>query len=164
VETGQPQVTSDDYQALIARRLAVPVPGVDPGVLQDTFDEARPGGRKHEALDIPAPAGTKVVAVDDGTIEKLFFSARGGLTIYEFDPTRTYCYYYAHLQQYAPGLAERQTVKRGEFIADVGSSGDAAPGDPHLHFAITKLGPEKRWWEGTSLDPYPILTGGHARY
>jgi len=143
---------------LIARRLALPVPGVDPASLQDTFDEARPGGRPHGAIDIPAPAGTKVLAVDDGTIKKLFFSVRGGVTIYQFDPTNTYCYYYAHLQQYAPDAEEGQAVKRGDTIGYVGSSGDASASDPHLHFEITKLGAEKRWWEGTSIDPYPILT------
>lgn len=154
----QPKVSRDDYDALLRRRLAFPVPGVDPATVQDTFDESRGGGRKHEATDIMAPSGTPVVAVDDGTIKKLFFSVRGGLTIYQFDPTNTYCYYYAHLQQYARGLEEGQSVKRGELMAYVGSSGDAAPDDPHLHFAIFKLGPEKRWWEGTPINPFPILT------
>jgi len=98
-----------------------------------------------------------VVAVDDGTIRKLFSSVRGGTTIYQFDPTGTYCYYYAHLQQYAAGLAEGRTVKRGDTIAYTGSSGDAAPSDPHLHFEITKLGAEKRWWEGSAINPYPVL-------
>ncbi len=147
----------------MARNLTLPVPGVDPKTLQDTFNEAREGSRRHEATDIPAPAGTPVVAVEDGVIKKLFFSVRGGNTLYEFDPTQTYCYYYAHLQRYAPGLQEGQTVKRGDLIAYVGSSGDAAPGDPHLHFAISKLGPEKHWWEGTPIDPYPILTGKEPR-
>jgi murein DD-endopeptidase MepM/ murein hydrolase activator NlpD len=158
--TEQPQVTSNDYRALIARRLALPVPGVDPTTLQDTFNETRDGGRRHGAIDIPAPAGTKVVAVDDGTIRKLFFSVRGGITIYQFDPTGTYCYYYAHLQQYAPGLEDGQAVKRGDTIAYTGSSGDTSARDPHLHFEITKLGPEKHWWEGTAINPYPILTAG----
>lgn len=143
---------------MTARRLAFPVPGVDPATVRDTFDEARGGGRKHEATDILAPAGTPVVAVDDGTIKKLFLSVRGGLTVYQFDPAGTYCYYYAHLQKYAGRLAEGQLVKRGDVIAYVGSSGDAAPNDPHLHFAIFKLGPGRNWWQGTPINPYPVLT------
>lgn len=160
---GQEPVSPADYAALAGRRLAFPVPGVDPATVRDTFDEARGGGRKHEATDIMAPAGTPVVAVGDGTVKKLFFSLRGGLTIYEFDPAGTYCYYYAHLQKYASGLAEGRSIKRGELIAYLGSSGDAAPEDPHLHFAIFKLGPDKDWWRGTPIDPYPILTGSSPR-
>lgn len=159
----RPQVFPADYDALIERRLAFPVPGVDPASVQDTFDELHGGGQKHEATDLMAPAGTPVVAVDDGIIKKLFLSVRGGLTIYQFDPTGAYCYYYAHLQRYARGLEEGQPVKRGDLIAYVGSSGDAAPNDPHLHFAIFKLGPAKRWWEGTPINPYPILTASRRR-
>lgn len=159
----QPQVTRADYDTLIERRLMFPVPSVDPATVRDTFDEGRGGGRKHEATDITAPAGTPVVAVDDGTIKKLFFSVRGGLTVYLFDRTGTYCYYYAHLQRYASMLAEGESVQRGDLLAYVGSSGDAAPNDPHLHFAIFKLGPHKDWWQGTPVNPYPILMRTQSR-
>ncbi len=104
-----------------------------------------------------APRGTPVLAADDGTIEKLFLSKPGGITIYEFDPTRRYSYYYAHLDSYAKGLKEGMPVKRGEEIGIVGSTGDASPNAPHLHFAIFVLGPEKQWWKGTAINPYPIL-------
>jgi murein DD-endopeptidase MepM/ murein hydrolase activator NlpD len=100
-----------------------------------------------------------VLAVADGHIEKLFDSDRGGLTIYQFEPSGRYCYYYAHLQRYAPGLEEGQQVKRGQVIGHVGATGNADPTAPHLHFAVFLLGPEREWWRGTPVNPYPLLGG-----
>ncbi|QHB72710.1 M23 family metallopeptidase [Stenotrophomonas sp. 364] len=139
--------------------LLLPVQGITAAQLQDTFTDARSEGRVHDAIDILAPAGTPVLAVADGTIEKLFNSDRGGLTVYQFEPGGRYCYYYAHLERYADGLAEKQTVTRGQVIGYVGSTGNASPEAPHLHFEIHTLGPEKHWWEGASLNPYPVLRG-----
>ncbi|WP_425491607.1 M23 family metallopeptidase [Cognatiluteimonas sedimenti] len=140
--------------------LLIPVAGVAANQLQDTFGDGRGGGeRAHEALDIMAPRGTPVLAASDGKLEKLFTSVPGGLTIYQFDPTRTYAYYYAHLDRYAPGIAEGSQLKRGELIGYVGSTGNASEDAPHLHFAVFVLGPEKRWWQGTAIDPYPLLGG-----
>jgi len=139
--------------------LSMPVPGVAPSQLTDMFRDPRSEARSHEALDIMAPAGTPVVAVADGHIEKLFDSERGGLTIYHFDPTGTYAYYYAHLQGYAPGLAEAMPVRRGDLLGYVGSTGNADPAAPHLHFAVFQLGPDRKWSEGTPLNPYPLLGG-----
>lgn len=138
--------------------LLVPVAGVEAGQLYDSFDEAR-GKRRHEAIDIPAKKGTPVIAVDDGKVVKLFLSKPGGLTVYQFDPGEKVAYYYAHLDAYAPDLEEGQQLKRGDLVGYVGSTGNANPAAPHLHFAIFELGPEKRWWEGTALNPYPLLTG-----
>ena len=139
--------------------LGMPLPGLRPEQLDDTFDDARGTERRHEALDIMAPAGTPVLAVADGHIEKLFTSIPGGLTIYQFDPSLRHAYYYAHLQGYAPGLKEKQVVKRGELIGYVGSTGNANPAAPHLHFAVFELGPERQWWRGTPVNPYPLLGG-----
>ncbi|HEY4530563.1 MAG TPA: M23 family metallopeptidase [Luteimonas sp.] len=139
--------------------LVVPVQGIAPSSLTPTFHDDRGEGRVHEALDIMAPAGTPVLAVADGHVEKLFDSDRGGLTIYQFEPGGRYAYYYAHLERYAPGLEEGQALRRGEVIGYVGSTGNADPAAPHLHFAIFRLGPEKRWWEGTPVDPWPLLAG-----
>jgi peptidoglycan LD-endopeptidase LytH len=138
--------------------LLLPVAGVAPSQLADTFSDTRDGTRRHEALDIMAARGTQVLAASDGTIQKLFTSVTGGLTIYEFDPTQTYAYYYAHLDHYAAGVAEGNPVKRGDLIGYVGSTGNASADAPHLHFAIFVLGPEKQWWKGTAIDPYPLLT------
>jgi murein DD-endopeptidase MepM/ murein hydrolase activator NlpD len=138
--------------------LLLPVAGILPSQLTDTFTDARGGGtRAHEALDIMAPRGTPVLAAADGKVVKLFTSVRGGLTIYQFDPSSTFAYYYAHLDRYAPGLAEGRELRRGEVIGYVGSTGDASPEAPHLHFSIFVLGPEKQWWKGTAIDPYPLL-------
>jgi peptidoglycan LD-endopeptidase LytH len=139
------------------RALTLPVKGVVSSDIEDTFNQSRGTERQHEATDIMAPRGTPVVAVDDGTIEKLFLSEPGGNTIYQFDPTDQYAYYYAHLDGYAPGIHEGMTVKRGDVLGYVGSTGNAPQNTPHLHFGIFELGPEKRWWEGTPINPYPIL-------
>jgi murein DD-endopeptidase MepM/ murein hydrolase activator NlpD len=139
---------------LIARRLTMPVPGIQARSLTPQFYDAR-GERGHEALDIMAAKGLPVVAVEDGTIAKLFLSKAGGITIYQFDPAEKYTYYYAHLDRYADGLAEGDKVKRGQTIGFVGQTGNART--PHLHFGIFLLGPEKRWWKGEPLDPYPAL-------
>jgi peptidoglycan LD-endopeptidase LytH len=144
---------------LTRRDLLVPVQGISREALQDTFDDARSEGRVHDAIDIMAPRNTPVVAVEAGRIAKLFTSNLGGLAIYQFDPTETYTYYYAHLDHYAPGLKEGDRVARGQVIGYVGSTGNASPDAPHLHFAITRMGPEKRWWEGQAINPYPVLSG-----
>lgn len=133
----------------------MPVHGIPAVRLADTFHQSR-NGRSHEATDIMVARGTPVLAVDDGHIEKLFTSKQGGLTVYQFDPTQTYCYYYAHLDRYTPGLHEKQVVRKEDLLGEVGSTGNAASDAPHLHFAIFKLGPEKRWWEGTPVDPLPV--------
>lgn len=145
-----------------AGSLLLPVPGVSARQLTDTFYETRGGKRPHEALDIPAPRGTPVLAVDDGRIVKLFKSVPGGLTIYQFDPSERFSYYYAHLDGYAAGVAEGKDLRRGEVIGYVGSTGNANPATPHLHFAIFELGPEKRWWQGTAINPYPLLAERRA--
>ena len=147
---------SSAFSTLEGRSLAMPVVGAKTLDLRDNFEEAR-GSRKHEAIDILAPRGTPVVAVDDGQVEKLFTSKQGGLTVYQFDRDDTHSYYYAHLDRYADGLKEGQFLRRGDPIGYVGTTGNAPPDTPHLHFAIFELGPEKRWWEGKPINPYPFL-------
>lgn len=144
-------------EILRERDLDVPVDDVDEDDLRDTFSDAR-NGRSHEAMDIMAPRHTAVRAVEDGTIAKLFNSqGGGGITIYQFDPIGTFCYYYAHLDRYAPGLREGQAVERGQTIGYVGSTGNASPKAPHLHFAIFRLTPERQWWKGEPINPYPVF-------
>ena len=147
-----------DVVELRRRNLPIPVAGVLATSLVPTFHEARGGGsREHEALDILAPRGTPAVAVEESRVEKLFTSERGGLTVYLFDPSGQYCYYYAHLDRYADGLQEGAQVKRGDVIGYVGTSGNADPNAPHLHFAVFELTPEKQWWKGTPVNPFPLL-------
>ena len=138
--------------------LQMPVQGVASKDLSDTYTDQRGGGaRVHEALDIMAPRGTPVLATDDGRIAKLFLSKPGGITIYQFDPRGRFAYYYAHLDGYAEGLAEGQTVRRGQLLGYVGSTGNASPDAPHLHFGIFQLDAEQRWWTGVPINPFPYL-------
>jgi murein DD-endopeptidase MepM/ murein hydrolase activator NlpD len=141
---------------LRGRRLILPVQGLDRSDLRGSFDEQRGGGRRHEAMDVLSPRNTPVLAVDDGTIAKLFTSKAGGLTVYQFDPDSRYAYYYAHLERYAPGLEEHQRIKRGDVIGYVGTSGNAPPDTPHLHFAIFRLTEARQWWNGTAIDPFLV--------
>ena len=148
---------ASDFEILSRRNLLVPVKGVDPKTLVDNFDEGR-GKRKHEAIDILAPRGTPVVAAGDGRVAKLFTSAAGGLTVYQFDPEQRFIYYYAHLDSYAEGLQQGTEVKRGDLIGYVGTTGNAPKNTPHLHFTIFRAGPDKKWWKGTPINPHPLLT------
>jgi len=142
---------------LIATRLQMPIDGANPEVLKGQFYGARTG-HPHEAVDIMAARNAPVHAVQNGTIAKLFFSkGGGGNTIYEFDLSGVYAYYYAHLERYADGLREGQHVVSGQVIAYVGTSGNAPPNAPHLHFAIFELTPARHWWEGKAIDPYPFF-------
>ena len=142
---------------LAHRDFMIPVEGVKREQLVRSFEDRRSGTRAHEAIDILAPRNTPVKAVEDGTIARLFESKAGGTTIYQFDPTEQYCYYYAHLERYAPGLKEGDKVRKGQVIGFVGTSGNAPKNTPHLHFAVFKLTAAKHWWEGTPIDPYDIL-------
>lgn len=148
IEPSQPQDVS---------AVAIPVLGVTRDQLRDHFNDPR-GGRPHRAIDIAAPRGTPVIAAIDGTVLKLFLSRAGGITIYELDPEQKLVYYYAHLDSYAPAIAEGRQLKRGEVIGFVGTTGNAPPNAPHLHFAIEKLPSPKEWWKGEPINPYPILT------
>jgi peptidoglycan LD-endopeptidase LytH len=155
--TAAPPALAYDVDALGRRHLLLPVQGLRREQLRDSFAERR-GGHVHEALDIMAARNTPVMAVEDGRLAKLFVSAQGGNTIYQFDPSETYAYYYAHLERYADGLHEGDQLRRGQVIGYVGTSGNAPPESPHLHFAIFRLTADKHWWQGTPLDPYLVLT------
>jgi murein DD-endopeptidase MepM/ murein hydrolase activator NlpD len=139
-----------------------PISGLALADLRDSFEEVH-NGHRHEAIDILEPRRTPVHAVVSGTIRKLFLSKPGGNTIYEFDETGTHCYYYAHLDGYAKELREGMRVERGNIIGFVGSTGNADVRTPHLHFAIFELGPERLWWKGKAVNPYPGLVDAVKR-
>ena len=140
---------------LAAHRFAFPVKGYAAN-LRDTFADGR-GRRRHEALDIMAPRGTPVVAVDDGRVARAYRSVLGGLGVYQFDRDEKHVFYYAHLDRYADGIAPGTWLKRGDLVGYVGSTGNAPEHAPHLHFAMFELGADKRWWKGKAVDPYPLL-------
>jgi len=151
-------IASDAIAELRQRHLRLPLERVDVKVMKGQFGERRADGtRGHEAVDLLAPRNTPVLAVEDGTIAKLFNSKAGGTTIYQFDREGRFCYYYAHLESYASGLGENQHVSAGDVIGYVGTSGNAPKNTPHLHFAIFELTPERRWWQGRALDPYLVF-------
>ena len=145
--------------------LAIPVGGVKASQLTDTYTQARAGGaRRHDAIDIMAAEGTPVYAAADGTVEKLFFSqGGGGITVYVRSPDKRWAYYYAHLQGYAPGLVEGEQVRRGQLLGRVGHTGNANPAGPHLHFAINRMQAGEKWYQGSPINPYPLLAGKKAR-
>ena len=148
----------DAASALASMRLLIPVEGVKPSELRDTFDAARSEGRVHDAIDIAAPRGTPVVAAADGRVVKLFQSAKGGTTIYQLAAAdEHFVFYYAHLDHYADGLTEGHVARRGETIAYVGDTGNAGPGNCHLHFAIWLITDPKHYWDGQNINPYPLL-------
>jgi murein DD-endopeptidase MepM/ murein hydrolase activator NlpD len=162
---GGPPVTVAEAVVVGPTGLAIPVVGVKPGDLVDTYTQARAGGaRTHDAIDIMAAEGTAVMAAAPGKVEKLFFSnGGGGITAYVRSNDGRWIYYYAHLLSYAPGLAEGQPIQRGQLIGRVGHSGNANPVGPHLHFAIFRMNPGERWWQGTAINPYPLLAGKAAK-
>lgn len=143
--------------------LTLPVAGVAWRDVRDTWGQARDGGaRGHTGTDIMAPAGTPVLAAASGTIEKLFDSRAGGRTIYLRSPDRRWSFYYAHLSGYAPRLAEGQAVRAAQPIGFVGDTGNAGAGNFHLHFGISRMRAQDRWWEGEPVNPYPLLAGSDA--
>jgi hypothetical protein len=144
------------------REMAPPISGLALADLLDTFEDVH-NGHRHEAIDILEPRGTPVHAVVSGTIRKLFLSKQGGNTIYQIDEMAVYCYYYAHLDRYVEGLREGVRVERGDVIGFVGSTGNADSGAPHLHFAIFELEPERQWWKGRAVNPYPSLVDAVKR-
>ena len=149
-------LSDPEMMQLRSRALTLPVQGVNAAQLVDTYTQARAAGAPHEAIDILAERGTPVLAVEDGEVVKLFFSKAGGITLYQFDPGRQYAYYYAHLDRYAEGVGEGSKLRKGQVIGFVGSTGNALPGAPHLHFAIFVLGPERQWWRGTPVNPFLV--------
>ena len=141
----------------IEKPLIIPVAGVRPDQLIDTFTASRSEGRTHDAIDIMAPADTPVLAAANGQIQKLWQSDRGGTAIYQLSADQKLIFYYAHLARYADGLTEGQQVRQGDVIAYVGDTGNAGPGNYHLHFSIAAVSDPKRYWEGTNINPYPLL-------
>ena len=158
---GGPPVTVAEGVVVGPSGLAIPVAGVRREQLVDTYTQARAGGaRSHDAIDIMAPTGTPVVAAAPGKVEKLFFSqGGGGITAYVRSDDGRWSYYYAHLNNYAPDLREGQRIERGAAVGTVGATGNANPAGPHLHFAINRMNPGEKWYQGTAINPYPLLAG-----
>jgi len=139
-----------------AHPLMVPVEGIEPSELTDTFHEARSGGRIHMATDIMAMRGTPVLAAANGRIIKLANGGAGGITIYVADASGRYVHYYAHLMGYAPNVKEGLGVREGDVIGFVGTTGNASPNAPHLHFQVMRS--DANYWNGTPIDVRGFIT------
>jgi murein DD-endopeptidase MepM/ murein hydrolase activator NlpD len=151
----EPGPTIDGYP-----QLAVPVAGVSRSQITDNWLDPRGGGtREHHGTDIMVPQGTPVLAAAPGRIEKLFDSDLGGTTLYERSPDGRWQYYYAHLAGYAPGIHEGQQVETGQLLGYAGDTGDAGPGNYQLHFGLSYMASGEGWWQGTPVNPYPLLAG-----
>ncbi|NNC30171.1 M23 family metallopeptidase [Longimicrobium terrae] len=138
-------------------RLLIPVQGVKAADLVNTYDQSRGQGRRHDAIDIMAPRGTPVVAAADGVVMKRFQSERGGITLYQLAPDQRTIYYYAHLDRYAPRMVEGRALRRGDVLGYVGNTGDAGPGNYHLHFEVSTTADPRKYWGGVNQNPYPLL-------
>lgn len=144
-----------------SQTLMIPVVGIKREQLQDTYNDARSGGRVHNSIDIIAPAGTPVVAASDGEIAKFFYSnGGGGITIYQYSPDKHFIYYYAHLQKRADNIQEHDFVKQGTVIGYVGDTGNSGAGNYHLHFSIGVLTDPKRFFDAAEINPFPLLKNG----
>lgn len=152
-----PGLSADEASYLRSRRLIVPVPGVAIADIPDSFDAGRSGGRAHHAVDIMAPRGTPVLAADDGRVLKLRHNSLGGTTIYAVDPEGRFIYYYAHLDRYRAGLREGEALAKGDTIGYVGTTGNAPKNQPHLHFQVSLMPPDHKWWTGRPVDPLPLF-------
>lgn len=148
---------STDFAGSLPYRLIIPVADVRPEQLRDTFTEARSEGRRHDAIDIIAPRGAAVKAAADGKIARLFNSEKGGITLYQLSPDQQFVFYYAHLDAYADGVKDGKPVTQGEVIGYVGDTGNAVPGNTHLHFAVWRISDPKKFWDGENLNPFPLL-------
>lgn len=150
-------VSADDYQYLRERRLLIPVANAKLARIPDSFEDARDGQRRHRAVDIMAPRGTAVLAADAGRVLKLRKGGAGGITIYTVDPKSRFIYYYAHLDRYRDGISEGESIEKGDTIGFVGTSGNAPPDTPHLHFQVTRMPPDGKWWAGIPVNPRPLF-------
>ena len=152
-----PGITAEDVVYLRSRHLAIPVAGVPLEQIPDTYNDPRDGNRVHHAVDIMAPRGAAVLSADDGRVLKLRTNAAGGITVYATDPEERFIYYYAHLDRYRPNLAEGMRVARGDTLGYVGTTGNAPKDLPHLHFQVTRMPADRKWWLGVPIDPRPLF-------
>lgn len=131
----------------VPEAVAIPVRGVPRKKLNDTWQAARSGGRKHEGIDIFAPRGTPVQASTEGILMRMGENRLGGQVVWVLGPGGQR-HYYAHLDRFAD-LERGARVRVGTVLGYVGNSGNAAGTPPHLHYGIYET--------GGAINPYPLL-------
>ncbi len=152
--------TSMSPTDLEARRLLVPVAGVAPSKLEDTFGDGRDGGeRAHHAIDILAPRGTPILSADDGRILRMTSNTLGGITMYTADTDNRFVYYYAHMDHYNDAMSPGRSIVKGDTLGFVGTTGNAPKDTPHLHFQVMRWPADGKYWNGEPIDPYEALGG-----
>ncbi|HSU97626.1 MAG TPA: M23 family metallopeptidase [Gemmatimonadaceae bacterium] len=155
--TASVPVDAEDISYFDANPLMVPVEGVQPSGVSDSFNDRRDNGRTHRASDILVPKGTPVVAAESGTIMRLSRNALGGITIYMMDESGRFIFYYAHLEGYADGLVPKEHVLQGDLLGYVGMTGNAPV--PHLHFQAMRRDPNRRdYWNSPAVDVRTFFT------
>jgi murein DD-endopeptidase MepM/ murein hydrolase activator NlpD len=150
-------VAESELNSLRLSGLLVPVKGISLSKIEDSFDAPRDGGRRHDAVDILAARGTPIVAASDGWVLRVGTNALGGNVVWTSDPDQRFVHYYAHLDRYAKGIRAGERILRGTVLGYVGTTGNAPPNVPHLHFQVMRVNDAKRWWDGTPVNPRPFL-------
>lgn len=152
-------VAATEMDYLRSRHLQLPVAGISPASLEDSFDQPRDGERKHNAIDIMAPRGTPILSADDGLVLRLSNNALGGTSLFTVDPAGRVVYYYAHLDRYQDGIVAGKQLAKGDTLGFVGTTGNAPKNLPHLHFQIMQMPADRKYWSGEPIDPFTLLGG-----
>lgn len=129
------------------RALPIPVMGVKPSQLTDTWNAARSNNRRHEGIDIFARRGTLVESTTEGIILSVGTNTLGGKVVWVLGPGGQR-HYYAHLDRYA-AIEAGDRVVPGAEIGYVGNTGNAKSTPPHLHYGI--------YTGAGAINPYPLL-------
>ena len=146
-----------EIEALREMQLMVPVEGITPAQIPDTYWAKRDGNRLHRASDIMAAKGTPVVAPTGGVVLRIGRNATGGIVVYTTDAERRFVFYHAHLDRVAESLRDGEAIAQGELQGYVGTTGNAPANAPHLHFQVMRMPNDNRYWEGMPIDARPFL-------
>ena len=133
--TTHPPITAEHQQELLQGGFMFPVLGATSNDFSNDFGNFRADTGFHQGIDIFAPAGTPILAINDGVVSSVGWNTLGGRRFWLTDKWGNE-YYFAHLSGFSPLAKEGQQVKRGDVIGFVGSSGDAQGGATHLHFEM----------------------------
>lgn len=134
--------------------LPVPVEGVLARRVADTFGAPRGTDRTHAGVDIFAPRGTPVVSATPGLVVSIRDGGLGGKQVWVLGPARER-HYYAHLDDWMPGLEQGDVVAPGEVLGFVGTTGNAKGTPPHLHYGV--------YGSAGAYDPLPLMRAGSTR-
>lgn len=133
--------------------VAMPVDGVAARQVADTFGAPRGNDRTHQGVDIFATRGTAVLSATRGVVSSVREGGLGGRQVWVYGPSGQR-HYYAHLDDWEPGLVEGDVVLEGSVLGVVGDTGNARGTPPHLHYGI--------YGADGAIDPLPLLRASPA--